>query len=498
MGMMGTVVVLTAVYLIGVLAGRFQAGGSRRACKKTILWKARYKEHLAENRIRSMSTAMRGLSNAFRDSGSSSFDRMNREIAATALAETAREICQPCGGCHLGKTQLQKDTYYLRYLMTSFAKNGHIDTDDMPRIFSETCCEMPRYLNELNEELGRTQMQIDWKKRFLESREVVVAQFQELESWLGALADAGENRQDVTEQWERQIRRECRRLHVRLGRCYIEQDRQEHLRLHLWVQGDGRHFLPARELSDALGLLLKRRLRMEENGKTIIGREACRLVMAEEPPFGVCYGVARAVGGGGEISGDNYSAMELSDGRFLLCLSDGMGSGSSASEESEAVVELTEQLMDAGFSLEGTVKAINSVLLLREGEQKPATLDLHCLNLYTGSLTSRKQGAAATFVKRGDQVSLLESGDMPIGWSRNVTGEESVRQMEKETFLILVTDGVIEALPGTEKEEFLMEILRRMKGSNPQVMAEDILALSMGQEEPRDDMTVMVAQIQAR
>ena len=214
--------------------------------------------------------------------------------------------------------------------------------------------------------------------------------------------------------------------------------------------------------------------------------------------YGVCLGVARAVGGGGDISGDNYSAMELPEGRYLLCLSDGMGSGAAACEESEAVVELTEQLMESGFSLEGTVKSINSVLLLREGEQCPATLDLHCLNLYTGDLSSRKQWAAATFIKRGEKVTVLESADMPIGWNRNVTGEESVSQLEKETFVVLVTDGVVEALPGTDKEEFLAEILRRVKGGNPQMMAEDILALAVGQEEPRDDMTVLVAAIQSR
>ena len=230
----------------------------------------------------------------------------------------------------------------------------------------------------------------------------------------------------------------------------------------------------------------------------MIGREAARVVLMEEPVYGVCLGVARAVGGGGDISGDNYSAMELPEGRYLLCLSDGMGSGAAACEESEAVVELTEQLMESGFSLEGTVKSINSVLLLREGEQCPATLDLHCLNLYTGDLSSRKQGAAATFIKRGEKVTVLESADMPIGWNRNVTGEESVSQLEKETFVVLVTDGVVEALPGTDKEEFLAEILRRIKGGNPQMMAEDILALAVGQEEPRDDMTVLVAAIQSR
>ena len=64
--------------------------------------------------------------------------------------------------------------------------------------------------------------------------------------------------------------------------------------------------------------------------------------------------------------------------------------------------------------------------------------------------------------------------------------------------MVLVTDGVVEALPGAEKEEFLVEILRRMKDGTPQSMAEDILSLAAGQEAPRDDMTVLVAQITKR
>ena len=45
------------------------------------------------------------------------------------------KVCEACGGCHLGRMQLQKDAYYLQYLMNSFAKNGRVDSEDMPRIF---------------------------------------------------------------------------------------------------------------------------------------------------------------------------------------------------------------------------------------------------------------------------------------------------------------------------------------------------------------------------
>lgn len=498
MGLVGFILLFTFTYTVGVFAGWYYASGARKAWRKSVMWKSRYKEHLAEMQIKDLAKALRGLSGAFQDSGNSSYERMTREIAATALAETSQRVCEPCGGCHLGRMQLQRDTYYLQYLMSSFSRSGRLDMEDMPRIFSETCCDAPRYMEELNDELGRGQMQIDWKKRFLESREVVVAQFRELEDMLTNLSSAGGERVDLTDQWERAIRRECRHLRLRLGRCYVEEDGSGHREIHLMLQSTGRHCIPAKEVAEALSKVMKRNIKPDNSGKTMIGREPCRILFEDEPVFGVCYGISRAVKDGCEISGDNFSAMDLPGGRYMLCLSDGMGSGHLASAESEAVVELAEHLLEAGFSLEATVKSINAVLLLREGEQRPATLDLHCLNLNTGALSSRKQGAAATFIKRGENVYRLESGDMPIGWNKSVTSEESNRQLDKETYMILMTDGVIEALPGVDKEEFLTEILRRMKGDNPQAMADDILSLSAGQEPPRDDMTVLVAGIQER
>ena len=52
-------------------------------------------------------------------------------------------------------------------------------------------------------------------------------------------------------------------------------------------------------------------------------------------------------------------------GRFVMCLSDGMGSGMEACKESETVVELLEQFMESGFSQETAAKMVNSALVLK-------------------------------------------------------------------------------------------------------------------------------------
>lgn len=498
MDKIGMFAVLLFAYMIGILAGVLYVRSGRKSWKKTVLWKSRYREYAAERQLKERARAFHRLSAAFRESGSSSYERVTREIAATALAETTSKVCEACGGCHLGRMQLQKDAYYLQYLMNSFVKNGRVDSEDMPRIFSETCCESGLYIEELNEELGRGQLQIDWKTRFLEGREAVSAQFAEMESMLEELADQTDEQEDVTDRWEKKLKKECHKLGLAMNRCFVEQDAEGKLQVHLQVQTIGRHCIPSKEVTEVVGKLMKREMRLEIGSKSVVGKDNSRLVLMEEPEFGICYGIARAVKEGSEVSGDNYSAMELPGGKYLLCLSDGMGSGHLAAAESESVVELAEQLTGAGFSLENAVKLMNSVLLLREGEQRPATLDIHLLDLHTGEIRSRKQGAAATFLKQGEQISLLESADAPIGWSASLLSEEQVNKVSEGAILVLVTDGVVEALPGAEKEEFLMEILRRMKDGSPQTMADAILSLAAGSEAPRDDMTVLVAQITKR
>ena len=98
-----------------------------------------------------------------------------------------------------------------------------------------------------------------------------------------------------------------------------------------------------------------------------------------------------------------------------MSLSDGMGSGRLANEDSEKVIELTEQLLETGFSARAALKLVNTVLLLTGGNERPATLDLGLVDLYAGVLEAMKLGAAATFVISHDEVEILESEHVPAG-----------------------------------------------------------------------------------
>lgn len=73
------------------------------------------------------------------------------------------------------------------------------------------------------------------------------------------------------------------------------------------------------------------------------------------------------------------------------------------------------------------------------------------------------------------------------------------RKLWERNRVIMVSDGVLEALPGENKEQVMKEFLEEAPGRNPQELAEGILEFAMSfSEENRDDMTVLAAGIWKR
>lgn len=123
------------------------------------------------------------------------------------------------------------------------------------------------------------------------------------------------------------------------------------------------------------------------------------------------YGVARMSKNGTGISGDNYTYSGSLPGQVIMSLSDGMGSGAAADQESRKVIELLQQLLETGFSARSALKMVNTILMLTGTEQHPATLDLCCVDLCSGVLEAMKMGAVATFVLSNGQAEILDAGN---------------------------------------------------------------------------------------
>lgn len=161
------------------------------------------------------------------------------------------------------------------------------------------------------------------------------------------------------------------------------------------------------------------------------------------------------------------------------------------------VVDLLEQFADAGFSGETAAKMVNSALVLQGKNGHFSTVDICVMDLYSGMGHFLKAGAATTFIKRNNWVEAISSTSLGLGLVQQIDFETTTKKLYDGDFLIMVTDGVLDALPLDRQEEVMKEIILQTRGNAPKELGRGILERVLGYSEYHavDDMTVLVAGI---
>ena len=200
------------------------------------------------------------------------------------------------------------------------------------------------------------------------------------------------------------------------------------------------------------------------------------------------------------VSGDNFSMFSGKNGQMILGLSDGMGSGLEAFRESETVIDLLEQFLGSGFDKEAAIRLIHTSMLLQSEGQSSATVDLCMADLYSGECEFVKIGASTTFLKKKNWVETITSTSMPMGILPEVDYECTRKKMEDGDYIIMVSDGVMDAFPQPDAEERIKDYLLETDMENVKALAKALLkyVLEAGTAPARDDMTVLVGALRRR
>lgn len=449
-------------------------------------------------RLNDMAMSLSGLARAFTDDIDGG-QKLTRDDGLAALQAASSMVCGGCSCCNIYSDSEKDDSYYLYYLLRTFEQKGALDYEDMPKLFQETCRYQDEYIAYLNRSLGKATMNLSWKNRFLESRDAVIVQFRELAVILEEFSHQMEDAVDITEAKEEALRKYFRHRHMVISNLLVLQYSNEQREAFITVKTNNGRCVTAREAAELVSAAMGGRWCVARDSKNIITRQLGTVRFVEEGKYQMFYGAARVPKEGEEVSGDNFTFRQSVPNQIMMSLSDGMGTGPVAAEESRQVIELTEQLMETGFSARAALKMVNTVLLLAGGEPHPATLDLCCVDLHTGVLEAMKLGAAATFVIGEDGVELLEAAEVPMGVLNPIEPVLLSKKLWDDDRIVMVSDGVLDALPGDDKEQVMLEFLETVPLHTPQDMADRILSFACSfSPVPRDDMTVLAAGIWER
>lgn len=438
-------------------------------------------------------SSLRHLSHTFL-----SLEQQRESLTQTELedifTEISGKVCKDCekrAWC-LGENSIY--TYQMMYEILSAVDEYGIELNmEVKRKLQKRCIQAPRFLRETLESFQGAKRMLFWNNRLVQNREGCAIQLDSFAHMIQHATRELDASIFSDDALLKRIQNQLKKIDVRLLSSVFLVTPEGKYEIHVTVKSRKGQCVTTKELIQNLSAAIGRKMIPGEGERPIISQEYCTVVAVEGPKYHTLQGVARIGKGCDKISGDNFSMVELPGGKHGVILSDGMGSGERAFQESAMVVEILEELLAAGFPKETAIQMMNTALVMGREEIRFSTIDMSIFDLYTGTCDFVKLGASTTYIKRDGKVERLSSTSLPIGVVQYLEIETTRKQLEDGDFIIMVTDGVLDSLPVGEQDLLMEMIIGGTKINNPKEMAHHILeqVLEWINEEPLDDMTVI-------
>jgi len=344
---------------------------------------------------------------------------------------------------------------------------GNVDKND-----DNTIDEVRKFIKTLNENTCKSceNYKDCWKKNYHTMYELVFNQIDYMQS-----------KDEVNKkELKKSICKEQEKFSEGLKNSYqiykVNQDWQQKMK-----EKKAQSYKQLKGVSSAINMLTKEMVALDENEKV--------------QNLTIEVGVAKVKKNNSSKSGDSYIATKISDYKYLIGLSDGMGSGENASEKSEKVIKMLESLLVTGVDKESAVDLVNSTII-NDDDEIFSTIDATIIDLRYGSTEFIKVGASPTYIKNNKKVDVIRSLNLPAGVIDNIDVDLYDRNLEIGDIIVMVSDGISEARVDTLKKElWISDLLTNIKAVRPQRIADIILqeAVDANYGIAQDDMTVVVA-----
>jgi stage II sporulation protein E len=494
---------VTAVLLFMLLPKRFigtvakYVPGTQEHARSQLDYARRMRD-IVSGRIEQFSEVFRQLASSFAFLGGTEDQKdQKEEHIAHFMDEVASKTCSTCWKKDKCWEARFYDTYkYMTEMMSAIEENPNMLKADIRREWKQVCAKTEAVLETMKQQYVLYKHNQHWKQQIQESRLLVADQLKGVSRVMQDLSREIKREGQEMFLQEEQIRHALETLGLPIYGIDIislEEGNVQIEMVHRYGKGmDESRKLIAPLLTDILGenIAVKR----ETTGAD--GYTTVEFGSAKE--FEVETGVAGAAKGGELLSGDSYSTLELSNGKFAVALSDGMGNGERASQESRTALTILQQLLQSGMDEKLAIKSVNSILLLRSPDEVFATIDLALVDLYSAKTTFLKVGSTPSFIKRGKEVITVKANNLPVGILSDIEFDLLDMQLKPGDTLIMMTDGVYDA-PGhaVNKELWMKRVIQELKTEDPQEIADCLLETVVRYQhgEIADDMTVVVARI---
>ncbi|MDD6189876.1 MAG: SpoIIE family protein phosphatase [Clostridiales bacterium] len=418
-------------------------------------------------------------------------DKSNKQDNVTTVFDaTAERKCfacderERCYGAEYEQTHTAQNDASVRMIL-----RGELLPEDLPDYFRERCRDVQGYIKMINEEYIQLLRRRERLSRANEGYELICGRFLDMSDVFTAFSEQLVPAGSAEKELEERLNLYLRGKNLDVNAAVF---RDGNSRMHIELDGEGAATL--KKLPDWLDKLA-----------AVIGKPICEMesesgrrhiALLEAEPLAVRIGVASMRRSGEDVSGDKGAYFKTDSGLLYVILSDGMGSGEGAAQDSGEVISILEKFLRAGVTAECAMRLVGATMQIKnEQALASASVDLLCVNLFSGQADIFKFGAAPTFVKNSAGVSVHKGSSLSAGLrgdKENLPDHLRTR-LEAGSTAIIVSDGVT----GGEDAEWLGRELE--EEDNPgRDFARRVLEEAGRRYDCADDMTVITVNVEKR
>ena len=341
-----------------------------------------------------------------------------------------------------------------------------------------------------------------WKKKLDESKKNVSTQLKGVSEAISKMANDIDKKEDEFADKRKEILKILEQKDIEVKNIEFKQNKSGRYLIDVYTDicdnQDGTE-CDIKKICKILSKVLDQKMIIQKQECGLrLNKNICKFTYISDDKFNIQIGNAKSTKAGSPVSGDSSLQIKLDDGKYLLALSDGMGSGPDAMKSSKIAIKMLERLLTAGFDKDVSLKLINSTLSANTDEDMYATLDIQILDLFNGNMEFIKNSACPTYIKRGKEVQLLKAMSLPTGILNETDLVVYDYDLQDGDILVMCTDGVIDSNKEyLNKHVWLKYLLEDIEVKDAQKIADIILGEAIDNDygNQKDDMTVIVAKI---
>ena len=388
-------------------------------------------------------------------------------------------------------------------LISVFAKhNIYLMNSENDHLKAEELDEMREIIKAINTAYRISKNNFIWQKKLDENNKNVSEQLKNVSKAINNIANGIKENADEYENEKKEVEDLLKEKGVALKELSIKKENTGRITINAYTNIcdnlEGKN-CPIKPIDKVFSKVFDEKFMLQDQKCGIrLNKNICSYLFTSDDRYIIQTGIAKTKKDDSIVSGDNISQIRLGDGKYMLAISDGMGSGADARRNSKIAISMLERLFSTGFDKETSINLINSAIMNANKEDMYATLDIEILDLYAGKMQILKNGACPTYIKKNKNVNIIKSTSLPTGRISDISVDTYDTYLTDGDIVVICSDGIIESNKEyANKELWVKYLLEEIQTDSPERIADIILHEAIDNDfgKAKDDMTVIAFKV---